>query len=75
MIARSEGQVILVSGVVPGERAAVLLDRIGKGVAYGHAATIEEPSADRRPRSSIPRAAVVFTRTSPTRVSSTSSRR
>ena len=48
MIARSESQVILVSGVVPGERAAVLIDRIGKGVAYGHATTIEEPSADRR---------------------------
>jgi SNF2 family DNA or RNA helicase len=25
-----------------------VLDRIGKGVAYGHATTIEEPSADRR---------------------------
>jgi 23S rRNA (uracil1939-C5)-methyltransferase len=48
MIARSEGQVILVAGVVPSERAAVLIDRIGKGVAYGHATTIEEPSADRR---------------------------
>src|SRR4029077_16738459 len=24
-------------------------DRVGKGVAYGHATTIEEPSADRRP--------------------------
>ena len=49
MIARSNGQVILVSGVVPGELAAVHIDRIGNGVAYGHAASIEEPSADRRP--------------------------
>lgn len=49
MIARSGGQVILVSGVVPGELAAVSIDRIGNGVAYGHAASIEEPSADRRP--------------------------
>ena len=49
MIARSNGQVILVSGVVPGELAAVYIDRIGNGVAYGHAASIEEPSADRRP--------------------------
>ena len=48
MIARSQGQVILVSGAIPGERAAVKVDRIGKGVAYGHAMTIEEPSADRR---------------------------
>jgi 23S rRNA (uracil1939-C5)-methyltransferase len=49
MIARSDGQVILVSGVVPGELATVSIDRIGNGVAYGHAASIEEPSADRRP--------------------------
>jgi len=49
MIARADGQVILVSGVVPGELAAVCIDRIGSGVAYGHAASIEEPSADRRP--------------------------
>jgi 23S rRNA (uracil1939-C5)-methyltransferase len=49
MIARSQGQVILVSGVVPGERSAVQIDRIGKGVAYAHATKIEEPSPDRRP--------------------------
>jgi 23S rRNA (uracil1939-C5)-methyltransferase len=49
MIARSQGQVILVSGVVPSERATVLIDRVSRGVAYGHATTIEEPSADRRP--------------------------
>src|SRR5215510_3993160 len=48
MIARSNGQVILVSGVVPGERAAVRVDRVGKGVAYGRATVIEEPSTDRR---------------------------
>jgi 23S rRNA (uracil1939-C5)-methyltransferase len=49
MIARSDGQVILVSGVVPSEQAVVHIDRIGKGVAYGHATSIEEPSFDRRP--------------------------
>lgn len=49
MIARSDGQVILVSGVVPSERAAVQIDRVKKGVAYGHATAIEEPSPDRRP--------------------------
>ena len=48
MIARADGQVILVSGVVPSERATIQVDRLGKGVAYGHATTIEEPSADRR---------------------------
>jgi 23S rRNA (uracil1939-C5)-methyltransferase len=49
MIARAEGQVILVSGVIPGEQAAVFVDRVGKGVAYGHAVRIEEASPDRRP--------------------------
>src|SRR5262245_33466386 len=49
MIARSDGRVILVSGVLPSEQAVVLIDRVGKGVAYGHATSIEEPSADRRP--------------------------
>jgi 23S rRNA (uracil1939-C5)-methyltransferase len=49
MIARADGQVILVAGVVPGERATIRIDRVGKGVAYGHATTIEEPSPDRRP--------------------------
>ena len=48
MIARSDGQVILVAGAVPGERASVYIDRVGKGVAYGHVASIEEASPDRR---------------------------
>jgi 23S rRNA (uracil1939-C5)-methyltransferase len=48
MIARAGGQVILVSGAVPDERAVVSIDRVGKGVAYGHATTIEEASPDRR---------------------------
>lgn len=48
MIARAGGQVILVSGAVPDERAVVSIDRVGKGVAYGHVTTIEESSPDRR---------------------------
>ena len=48
MIARAGSQVILVSGAVPGERAVVSIDRIGKGVAYGHVTTLEESSPDRR---------------------------
>ena len=48
MIARLGGQVILVSGAVPNERAVVSIDRVGKGVAYGHVMTIEEASPDRR---------------------------
>lgn len=48
MIARSNGQVVLVAGALPDERAAIRIDRIGKGVAYGHVTMVEEPSADRR---------------------------
>ena len=48
MIARVNGQVVLVSGAVPGERVRIRIDRIGKGVAYGDTLTIEEASADRR---------------------------
>jgi 23S rRNA (uracil1939-C5)-methyltransferase len=48
MIARAEGQVILASGVIPGERARIRIDRVAKGVAYGEAIDIEIPSPDRR---------------------------
>jgi 23S rRNA (uracil1939-C5)-methyltransferase len=48
MIARSGGQIVLVSGVIPGEQARVRIERIGKGVAYGRAVSIETPSPDRR---------------------------
>lgn len=47
MIARADGQVVLVSGVIPGERAAVRIERVGKGVAYGEAVSIENRSPDR----------------------------
>jgi 23S rRNA (uracil1939-C5)-methyltransferase len=48
MIARVSGQVVLVSGAVPGERVQIRIDRIGKGVAYGDTLSVEEPSSDRR---------------------------
>ena len=48
MIARSDGRVVLVAGALPGEHAAIRIDRIGKGVAYGHVTVVEEPSPDRR---------------------------
>ena len=48
MIARVNGQVVLVSGAVPGERVQIRIDRVGKGVAYGDTLTVEEPSSDRR---------------------------
>lgn len=48
MIARAGQQIVLVSGAIPGERAAVRITRIGKGVAYGEVVTVEERSSDRR---------------------------
>lgn len=48
MIARAEGQVVLVSGAIPGERASIRIERVAKGVAYGEAIDIEMASPDRR---------------------------
>lgn len=49
MIARASGQVVLVTGAIPGERATVEIERVGKGVAHGRATAIEHASVDRRP--------------------------
>jgi len=49
MIARHEGEVILVSGTLPGERVRVRIDRVGRGVAYASTIEVLEPSPDRRP--------------------------
>lgn len=48
MIARHDGQVILVAGGIPGERVRARVDRVGKGVAYATAVEVEEASPDRR---------------------------
>ncbi len=48
MIARVEGQVVLVAGAIPGERVAARIERVGRGVAYAATASVEQPSADRR---------------------------
>jgi len=48
MIARVDGQVVLVSGAIPGERVRVRIERIGKGVAFAETHAVEEPSPDRR---------------------------
>jgi 23S rRNA (uracil1939-C5)-methyltransferase len=49
MIARVDGQIVLVGGAIPGERVRARVERIAKGVAYAQTVDIEEPSADRRP--------------------------
>jgi 23S rRNA (uracil1939-C5)-methyltransferase len=48
MIARADGQVVLVAGAIPGERLTARVDRVARGVAYAQTLSVEEPSADRR---------------------------
>jgi 23S rRNA (uracil1939-C5)-methyltransferase len=48
MLTRHEGQVVLVSGAVPGERARARVDRATRDVAYAHLVDVLEPSPDRR---------------------------
>jgi 23S rRNA (uracil1939-C5)-methyltransferase len=54
MIARLEGQVVLVGGAIPGERVTARIERIGKGVAYADTVTVDDPSDDRRDVSADP---------------------
>jgi len=49
MIARHEGQILLVSGAIPGERVRVRIDRVEKRLAFAAAVDVIEPSPDRRP--------------------------
>jgi 23S rRNA (uracil1939-C5)-methyltransferase len=48
MIARQDGQVVLVSGAIPGETVVARIERSGKGVVYARAVSIADPSPDRR---------------------------
>ena len=48
MLARHEGQVVLVSGAIPGERVSVRLERTERGVAFGEVTEVLHSSADRR---------------------------
>jgi 23S rRNA (uracil1939-C5)-methyltransferase len=48
MIARADGQVVLVSGAIPGEQVLARVERVARGVAYAEVIAVEEPSADRR---------------------------
>jgi 23S rRNA (uracil1939-C5)-methyltransferase len=43
-----DGQVVLVSGAIPGERVTARVERVGRGVVYAQATSIDEPAADRR---------------------------
>ena len=49
MIARHEGQIVLVGGAIPGERVTARVERVGKGVLYAATTSVEDASPDRRP--------------------------
>jgi 23S rRNA (uracil-5-)-methyltransferase RumA len=49
MLARHNGQVVLVWGAIPGERVRARIDRSGKGVLFAETVEIVAPSPDRRP--------------------------
>lgn len=49
MLARHDGQVVLVAGTMPGERVRARIDRVGRGVAFASVIEVLEPIADRRP--------------------------
>ncbi len=48
MIARHEGQVVFVSGAIPGERVRARVEKVGKGLAHAVTVEILDPSPDRR---------------------------
>jgi 23S rRNA (uracil1939-C5)-methyltransferase len=49
MLARHQGQVVLVSGAIPGERVVARPERNERGVLFAEVVEVIEPSADRRP--------------------------
>jgi 23S rRNA (uracil1939-C5)-methyltransferase len=55
MIARHEGQVVLVAGAVPGERVRARIEKADKRLAFAQALDIVEGSPDRRPPFADPR--------------------
>jgi 23S rRNA (uracil1939-C5)-methyltransferase len=48
MIARHEGQILLVSDTIPGERVSIRIDRVEKRLAFASTVAVLEPSPDRR---------------------------
>jgi 23S rRNA (uracil1939-C5)-methyltransferase len=49
MIARADGQVVLVAGAIPGERVEARVERVARGVAFAEVVSVDEASSDRRP--------------------------
>jgi 23S rRNA (uracil1939-C5)-methyltransferase len=49
MLARHDGQVVLVAGAIPGERVSARVERVAKGVAHADTVDVLSASPDRRP--------------------------
>lgn len=54
MLARLDGQVVLVSGAIPGERVQARIERVARHVAHARVAAVLEASPDRRDPSRDP---------------------
>src|SRR6188474_2050412 len=48
MLARHEGQVVLVSGAIPGERVTAIVERVTRQVIWARLADVRDASPDRR---------------------------
>ena len=55
MLSRHEGRVILVAGAIPGERVAVRIERVAKGVTFAETVDVLSASPDRRVPDSDPK--------------------
>lgn len=49
MLARHDGQVVFVTGAIPGERVMASVERVAKGTVYADTVEVLTASADRRP--------------------------
>ena len=48
MLARHDGQIVFVSGAIPGERVRVRVEQVRSGIAFAVTTAVEEASPDRR---------------------------
>ena len=48
MLARHDGQIVLVAGAIPGERVRVRVDRVSTHLAFADTVAVLDPSSDRR---------------------------
>jgi len=48
MLARHDGQIVFVSGAIPGERVRVRVEQVRSGIVFAVTTAVEEPSPDRR---------------------------